>query len=144
MISNIEQLRQKRAEAIATRQQAQNGMQQLAKTLQVAPQQAAEALALQADQEFQKSLADYTTATTTLLQLLPERGPNYPDVVEARNQQTAAQENLLHRSQVLLGRPIPQPLLERLTLNGTNSSSDGSGGNRSALYKSLIEEQNAP
>lgn len=141
LISNIEQLRQKRAEAIATRQQAQNGMERLAQTLKVAPQQAAEALSLQADQEFQKSLEDYTTSTTTLLELQPLRGPNYPDVVEARNQQTTAQTNLLKRSQVLLGRPIEKSQIERLILSGTNSSSDGSGGNRSALYKSLVEEQ---
>ncbi|MGF1604224.1 MAG: GumC family protein [Thermosynechococcaceae cyanobacterium] len=141
LISNIEQLRQKRAEAISTRQQSQEGMEQLAQTLKVAPQQAAEALSLQADQEFQKSLEDYTTSTTTLLELQPLRGPNYPDVVEARNQQTTAQANLLSRSQVLLGRPIEKSMLERLILSGTNSSSDGSGGNRSALYKSLVEEQ---
>ncbi len=141
LISNIEQLRQKRAEMVSSRQHAQDGLQRLAQTLKIAPQQAAEALSLQADQEFQKSLEDYTTATTTLLELQPVRGPNYPDVVEARNQRTTAQANLLNRSQVLLGRPIQQPLLEQLILSGTNSSSDGSGGNRSALYKSLVEEQ---
>lgn len=141
LISNIEQLRQKQAETIATRQQAQKGMEQLAQTLKVSPQQAAEALTLQADQEFQKSLEDYTTATTTLLELQPLRGPNYPDVVKAHNEQAAAQTNLLKRSQVLLGRPLQKSLLERLILSGTNSTSNGSGGNRSALYKSLVEEQ---
>lgn len=141
LIMNIEQLRQKQAEAVATQLQSQQSMYQLAQTLNVTPQQAADALTLQADQEFQKSLSGYTDATLKLLALESYRGRNYPDVVAARSKRQQAEANLVRRGQALLRKTLQPHELHQLTLNHTTGSSSGSGSNRGTLYKALIEEE---
>ncbi len=134
LINNIENLRKQRAETLATQQQFILELQQLSAHLQLSPQEAADALALQTDRQFQKYLAEYTDANTTLIALQKNRGPNYPDVVVARQKQQAALTALLERGQTLLNRPVEQLTLERLSLDNTN----GSGIKRSELFQQLV------
>jgi uncharacterized protein involved in exopolysaccharide biosynthesis len=134
LISNIELLRKQRSEIYAQQQQLGSRLKQLSVNLQLSPQEAADALVLQTDQQFQKSFSEYTTATTNLKALLSDRGPNYPDVVAARQQQEAALAMLLERGKVLLGKPVEQLTLERLNLDNSN----GSGGERAELFQQLV------
>ncbi|MBF2020950.1 MAG: hypothetical protein IGR93_12800 [Hydrococcus sp. C42_A2020_068] len=134
LISNIELLRKQRSETYAQQQQLGSRLKQLSVNLQLSPQEAADALVLQTDQQFQKSFSEYTTATTTLKALLSDRGPNYPDVVAARQQQEAALAILLERGKALLGKPVEQLTLERLNLDNSN----GSGGQRAQLFQQLV------
>lgn len=134
LISNIETLRKTRAETYAQQQQLGTQLQQLSTNLQISPKEAADALVLQTDREFQQSLNEYTTATITLNTLASDRGPNYPDVIVARQQQEVALRILLERGKLLLGKPIAQLTLERLNLNNSN----GSGGERATLFQQLI------
>ncbi|OKH23513.1 hypothetical protein NIES593_09800 [Hydrococcus rivularis NIES-593] len=134
LISNIELLRKQRSEIYAQQQQLGSRLKQLSVNLQLSPQEAADALVLQTDQQFQKSFSEYTTATTTLKALLSDRGPNYPDVVAARQQQEAALAMLLERGKALLGKPVEQLTLERLNLDNSN----GSGGQRAQLFQQLV------
>ena len=54
LISNIEMLRKQRSETYAQQQQLGSRLKQLSVTLQLSPQEAADALVLQTDQQFQK------------------------------------------------------------------------------------------
>ena len=137
LIANIDHLRQKRAEMLAVRQQINGHVLQLSTALNLSPQEAADALVLQTDQLFQKSYTDYSESTATLVGLLPERGPNYPDVVEARRQQEAARQALLERGQLLLGRSVDELTLSRLVLDNGN----GSGIKRGELFQELVQQQ---
>lgn len=137
LINNIEQFRKQRSEAIAQERQVRERLQQLSLNLGLTPQEAADALVLQTDQQFQQSLKKYTTATTNLELLLPNRGPNYPDVISAKQKQQAALQLLLERGQTLLGKPVEQLTLERLSLDNSN----GSGVQRSELFQQLVTLQ---
>ncbi|MDJ0713341.1 MAG: hypothetical protein QNJ54_03855 [Prochloraceae cyanobacterium] len=134
LINNIESLRKQRAEIIAQQQQVALQLQQLSAHLKLSPQEAADALALQTDRQFQKYLTEYADATTTLISLQKNRGPNYPDVVVARQKQEAALTALLERGQILLNRPVEQLTLERLSLDNSN----GSGIKRSELFQKVV------
>ena len=135
LIGNMGNLQTKLIDAIALYRQTNDSLQQLVTTLKLSPQEAADALVLQTDQEFQKILIEYTDATTILTNLLPSRGPNYPDVVEARQKQQASLQALLKRGQKLLGIPVEQLSLERLILDNSN----GSGVKRGDLFVQLVK-----
>ena len=135
LIDNMGNLQSVLIDTIAKYRQTNDSLQQLSTTLRLTPQKAADALILQTDQEFQKILTEYTDATTILTNLLPSRGPNYPDVVEARGQQQASLQALLLRGQQLLGIPIEQLSLERLILDNSN----GSGVKRGDLFVQLVK-----
>lgn len=137
LISNIEILRKQRSITIAQLKDTSDRLQQLALNLKLSPQEAADALVLQTDKEFQQSLTEYTEATATLATLLPNRGYNYPDVVEARQKQQAFLQKMLQRGAILLGKPVKQINLERLNLDNSN----GSGIQRGELFKQLITLQ---
>lgn len=135
LIDNMGNLQSELIDTVAQYRQTNDSLQQLSTTLRLTPQKAADALILQTDQEFQKILTEYTDATTVLTNLLPSRGPNYPDVVEARRKQQASLQALLQRGQKLLGIPVEQLSLERLILDNTN----GSGVKRGDLFVQLIK-----
>ncbi len=134
LISNIESLRKQRAEVIAQQQQTSDRLRQLSAHLQLSPQEAADALLLQTDRQFQQYLGEYADATTTLKILQKNRGPNYPDVMAARQKKEAALAALLERGQTLLDRPVEQLTLERLNLDNSN----GSGVKRGELFHELV------
>jgi len=135
LIGNMGSLQTKLIDAIAQYRTSNDSLQQLVTTLRVSPQKAADALVLQTDQEFQKILTEYTDATTILTNLLPSRGRNYPDVVEARGKQQASLQALLQRGQKLLGIPVTKLSLERLILDNSN----GSGVKRGDLFIKLVQ-----
>ena len=135
LIGNMGNLQTKLIDVVAEYRQTSDSLQQLVTTLRLSPQKAADALVLQTDQEFQKILTEYTDATTILTNLLPSRGRNYPDVVEARQKQQASLQALLQRGQKLLGIPVEQLSLERLILDNSN----GSGVKRGDLFVQLVE-----
>ncbi|MDJ0742834.1 MAG: hypothetical protein QNJ32_05670 [Xenococcaceae cyanobacterium MO_167.B27] len=135
LIGNIGNLQTQLIDKMAQYRQIDASLQKLTTTLKISPQQAADALVLQTDQEFQKILKEYTDATITLTNLVPNRGPNYPDVVQARRKQEIALQALLQRGEKLLGIPVEQLTLERLILDNSN----GSGVKRGELFVQLIE-----
>ena len=135
LIGNMGDLQTKLIDVSAQYRQTNDSLQQLVTTLRLSPQKAADALVLQTDQEFQKILIEYTDSTTILTNLLPSRGPNYPDVVEARRKQQASLKALLQRGQKLLGIPVEQLSLERLILDNSN----GSGVKRGDLFVQLVK-----
>lgn len=134
LIGNIGDLQTKLINTIALYQKTNARLQELSTTLRLSPQKAADALVLQTDQEFQNVLKEYTNTTTQLVTLRANRGPNYPDVIEARQKQQATLKTLLQRGEKLLNIPIEQLSLERLILDNQN----GSGVKRGDLFVQLV------
>ncbi|MEB3309873.1 MAG: hypothetical protein VKJ02_06535, partial [Snowella sp.] len=134
LITNIEILRKQRAELQAQEQQVRDRKDQLSKTLGLSPQEAADALLLQNDQQFQKGLKDYSDSTLELKALLENRGENYPDVIQLREKQATALLILLERGRILLNKKLDQLTLERLSLDNSN----GSGVKRGELFQELV------
>jgi uncharacterized protein involved in exopolysaccharide biosynthesis len=131
---NIEQLRRLRAETIAQEQQASKRVQKLGSDLKLPSQQAAEAFLIQSDQILQENLKNYSGATASLEVLMAKFGSNHPQVVKETKRQQAAGQALLQRGQVLLGRPIDQGTLIRLSLTT-------SGAGRDPLFQNLVTFQ---
>jgi uncharacterized protein involved in exopolysaccharide biosynthesis len=133
---NVEQLRRQRAEVLAQAQQSNRRLQQLALSLGISPQQAAEAFLLQADQQFQQDLKTYSETTSNLSVLHSKWGRNHPEVMRETAKQDASAMALRDRSITLLGNdPGPQALA---TLN---LSADDQGGGRAGLFRDLINVQ---
>jgi len=135
LIDNIEALRIEKAQTIVRQRQIDRQQQTLANLIQVSPQEAAAALALQTDRQFQEYLQEYTKATTKLNALQTDRGPNYPDVVATKRKQEVALNALLKRGKTIVNKPLKQLDLERLVLDNIN----GSGIKRSELFQELIK-----
>ncbi|WP_204368506.1 hypothetical protein [Neosynechococcus sphagnicola] len=74
LIGNIESLRKQRAELRAQERQTRDRQHQLSANLGLSAEDAAAALLLQTDQQFQKSLKDYSESTLALKTLLENRG----------------------------------------------------------------------
>jgi uncharacterized protein involved in exopolysaccharide biosynthesis len=132
--TNIEQLRRLRAETHAQEQMANKRMQQLAKDLDLTPDEAAIAFLLHVDQIFQQNLKDYSEATTTLTVLMTKFGVNHPQVIKETKRQQAAGDALLQRAEYLAGKPLTPATINRLAL-----AVNGSG--RDTLFQSLVSYQ---
>jgi uncharacterized protein involved in exopolysaccharide biosynthesis len=133
---NVEQLRRQRTEALVQAQQSTRRLQQLAANLGISSQQAADAFLLQADQQFQQNLKNYSEATANLAVLRSKWGLNHPEVVRELARQDASGIRLRDRSTQLLGREIGQQALVTLSL-----SADDQGGGRASLFRDLITVQ---
>ncbi|MDJ0726763.1 MAG: hypothetical protein QNJ38_16785 [Prochloraceae cyanobacterium] len=135
LIDNIEALRIEKANTIVARREISQKQQSLSHLIQVSAAEAAEALTLQTDRQFQEYLQEYTQASTKLNALQTNRGPNYPDVVATRKKQEVALNALLKRGQIILNKTLKKLDLERLVLDNIN----GSGIKRSELFQELIK-----
>jgi uncharacterized protein involved in exopolysaccharide biosynthesis len=134
--TNLEQLRRQRSEMLAQQRQTVARLQQLSQSLQISPQQAANAFTLQADQQFQQNLKDYSEASATIAVFLSKWGPNHPDVLKEQARQQAAQTALIERGSLLLGKQLAQSDLDYLQL-----STQDSGSGRASLFHDLIAVQ---
>lgn len=133
---NVEQLRRQRSEILAKRQQTGTRLAQLATNLGITPEQASKAFVLQADQQFQQHLKDYSEASASLVILLSKWGENHPNVVKEQARQQAAQTAIAQRSIDLLKQEIDPQLLDFLQL-----ASNDQGAGRSSLFRDLITTQ---
>ncbi|MBE9009890.1 hypothetical protein IQ250_06690 [Pseudanabaenaceae cyanobacterium LEGE 13415] len=133
---NVEQLRRQRSETLAKRQQTGTRLAELAANIGITPEQAAKAFVLQADQQFQQNLKDYSESSASLVVLLSKWGENHPNVVKEQARQQAAQIAIAQRSTELLKQEVDPQLLEFLQL-GANDQ----GAGRSSLFRDLITTQ---
>ena len=133
---NVEQLRRQRSEFFAQQQQVAARLQQLSANLALVPRQAANAFVLQADQQFQQNLKDYSDATANLSILLSKWGDQHPAVIKEKARQAAAKISLMQRSGALLDGEVTQPELDKLQLSTTDQ-----GGGRSSLFRDLLTAQ---
>ena len=135
LINNLGSLQIQYIQTAAEYRKVGDRLNQQIGTIGIQPQQAADALVLETDQEFQKILTNYTNANAKLIELRGNRGENYPDVVKARNERESSLDALLARGQLLLGKPIEKLTLELLILDNSN----GSGEKRANLFVQLVD-----
>jgi uncharacterized protein involved in exopolysaccharide biosynthesis len=137
--NSIENLRSQRAGLISQWRQTSAQLSQLSKTINLSTGQAANAFALQADQQFQQNLKDYSDATTNLSVLNSQLGSDHPQVLNEKAKQEAARSALLSRSRALLGQSLSTSDLDRLSLR--NGAGPGGSGAREDLFKQVVTTQ---
>ncbi|BAY33481.1 hypothetical protein NIES2107_53770 [Nostoc carneum NIES-2107] len=134
---NIEQLRKQHSEILAQEQQAKTREQQLSANLKVSASKATDAFVLQTDQIFQQTLKNYSEASANLVILESKFLPNHPTVVTEKAKLEAAQNALLVRTQVLLGRQISLENIQQLSLNTNNTNASP----REEIFQELVKVQ---
>ena len=135
LIANLGTLQIQYIQTATEYHQISDRLNQQISTLSLQPQEAADALVLATDQEFQKILEKYTNANATLIELRSNRGENYPDLVKARHERESSLDALLERGQLLLDKPLEKLGLELLILDNSN----GSGAKRADLFAQLVD-----
>ena len=135
LIANLGTLQIQYIQTAAEYRQISDSLNQQISTLGLQPQEAADALVLATDQEFQKILEQYTNANATLIELRGSRGENYPDLVKARQERESSLDALLARGQILLDKSLEKLSLELLILD----NSSGSGAKRADLFAQLVD-----
>ena len=128
---NIEQLRKQQIEVQAEREQLNRKQAQMSASLGLTPQQAADALILQADSVFQQYLKNYAESSALLKAYLSKWSPTHPGVVEEQAQQEAARQALMQRVVMLVGRELSEQELQPLMLSDVSNK-------RADLFQELI------
>lgn len=134
---NLEGLRRQRAETVAQLQQVTAKFRDLSASLGLSTQEAVDALVLQADPLFQQYLADYTKASTVLVNSSAKFLPDHPGIITKQKEKDIAQTALSQQAQSLLKRSVSIATLEKLN----SSSGSGSSSQRSDLFQELISLQ---
>ena len=135
LIENLAKIQIDYVETSVLNRQVSDRRQQLSENLNLSPEEAANALVLGTDQEFQKILDQFTAANSALINVRAIRGVNYPDVVKARKEREENLKALLTRGGLLLKKPTDKLALDFLILDNSN----GSGDKRANLFSQLID-----
>jgi len=109
VVGSIETLRTQLRGVQAQMAQAQAGVDALARTLGITPQDANTAMLLEADPLFQAELAEYAKDQVAATATGATRGDADPNLQDETAQREAAAARLLARARHLAGRPQPQP-----------------------------------
>ena len=133
---NIEQLRQQKSEVVAQAQKVKSRFNQLQSSLKVAPQAAANALALQSDSEFKEYLASYSQASRELANLRAKFSSSHPSVIEKQAELNQTQAELYRRGELILGQPLTENDLKNI-----NADSGSSLSQRANLFQELVSLQ---
>ena len=131
--ANIERLRERYVAVSAEQSNADSRLRELSETLDVSADEASQAFVLRADQIFQQSIENYSTATASLDTLSAQFGRNHPSVVRAQAQQEAARTSMLGRASSLLGQTINPQDIARL-----NVGSDFERSSREGLFEETV------
>ena len=133
---NIEQLRKQKAEVVAQARKIKSRFNQLQSSLKIAPQTAANALALQSDPELKEYLNSYSQASRELANLEAKFSSNHPSVVEKQSQLNQTQAKLYRRGELILGQPLTENDLKNI-----NADSGGALSQRANLFQELVSLQ---
>jgi uncharacterized protein involved in exopolysaccharide biosynthesis len=128
---NIEQLRKQQIEVQAEQEQLNRKQAQMSASLGMTPQQAADALILQADSVFQQYLKNYAESSALLKAYLSKWSPTHPGVVDEQAKQEAARQALMQRVVMLVGRELSEQELQPLMLSDVSNK-------RAELFQELI------
>jgi DNA-binding NarL/FixJ family response regulator/uncharacterized protein involved in exopolysaccharide biosynthesis len=135
--TNIEDLRRKKAEALAQLQQTNASLTELSVNLGLSAQEAADAFVLQSDPLFQQYSADYSRLNAELVNLESKFSSANPAVIAKQAEKNESLSALLRRGQTLLKKPVSQTVLEQLSLNNNNSFNS----NKATLLQELVSLQ---
>lgn len=118
LATNLEKLRKERDEAAVKQRQSSTRVQELSTNFKISTPEATSSFVLQSDQLFRQQLKDYSEATSNLTLLQSKYLPSHPSVIDAQSKQNLVKSALLARSQFLLGYPINQQTLSKLSGDG--------------------------
>jgi uncharacterized protein involved in exopolysaccharide biosynthesis len=136
LTSNLETLRRSRSEAVAEMQQYNSKFSQLAGNLGLSAQEAADVLALQSDQLFQRYLSSYSQASGEISALSARYGADSPNIQAKKRERAAAEAALLRQAESLLKRPISAGAIQRWSLS--KGSSANATSEQANLFKELV------
>jgi DNA-binding NarL/FixJ family response regulator/uncharacterized protein involved in exopolysaccharide biosynthesis len=134
LVNNIEQLRRQSSEVAAEKQRLKARYNQLLSDMGISSGEAADALVLNSDSEFQEYLNNHSQVSTELTQLKSKYLSNHPSVVAKQAEKDDIQTQFYRRADLLLGRPVTQATLTTLNINSSNLS----GSQRANLFQELI------
>ncbi|MGL5795974.1 MAG: response regulator [Waterburya sp.] len=134
LIDNIEQLRRQSSEISAQKQKATAHSNQLLSDLGLSASEAADALLLNSDSQFQEYLSNYSQVSTELIELKAKYLANHPSVIAQQAKKDDIETELYRRGESLLGEPFTQANLQALNTNTNNSSVS----QRASLFQELI------
>lgn len=137
LVNNIEQLRQQSAEVTAEKQKATARYNQLLSSLGLSASEAADALMLNSDPQFQEYLSSYSQASTKLIKLQAKYLSGHPSVTAQQTEKDDIQAELYRRGESLLGAPFSEAILKTLNTNSNNFSES----QRARLFEELISLQ---
>jgi uncharacterized protein involved in exopolysaccharide biosynthesis len=136
LAQTIEGLRKQKAEVDALNRQSNARMVQISRNLELSPEQATEAFALQSDSLFQDYLSKYQTARAELVSLTSVYTDRHPVVLAKQKEIDDSRNQLMQRSQQVIGRPSDPEIWEQNNLgNGNNAS------RREIFFQELITYQ---
>ncbi len=124
----IERMRSQKASLNAKLSGLQKQLNSLADTLGIDPTLAADALALQQDQVFQRHLQSFADSSSQLSEYKAKWGDNHPRVINLYEQNRKSRIALLQHSKNLLRKNLSVKQLLTLSIND----------NRSGLYQDLV------
>lgn len=134
LVNNIEQLRRQSSEVTAEQQKVKARCNQLLIDMGISSEEAADALILNSDSEFQKYLNNHSQISAELTQLKSKYLSNHPSVVAKQAEKDDIRVQLYRRGDLLLGRTVDQAILKTLNINSSNLS----GSQRANLFEELI------
>lgn len=122
LATNLEILRKERDGAAVKQQQSGARLRELSSNFKISTPEATQSFILQSDQIFRQHLKNYSEATSNLVLLQSKYLPSHPLIIDAQGKQDLAKTALLSRSQSLLGYPIGQQLLNKLSGDGAQQT----------------------
>ena len=138
LANSIEQMRIEQPRLNTQQQQLQGKYDRLLQELNISPQQAQDAIALNSDGLFGQYLDNYNQIETELVNLEAKYLPSHPSVIGKQEDSQAAEAALLQRASAILGRTADTSTLSQLGLNSSNNSQNSQKEN---LMGQLIDLQ---
>ncbi|MGF1481080.1 MAG: GumC family protein [Cyanophyceae cyanobacterium] len=132
LAKQVENLRIQKASLLVEQVGFESRFRQLSKQLNFSPEQAGDALILLDDKVFQSSLQNYSEASANLEVLSSIWSANSPQVLAEQDKQENAQQAMIERSRIILGKSVDLPFLAQLDLGG---------GGRRDLVEELVRLQ---
>lgn len=106
--TNIENLRQQKAETLAEFKQINASLKELSVNLGLSAREAADAFVLQSDPLFQQYLSDYSRINGELVNLESKFLPANPIVIDKQAEKNEALSSLVQRGQSVLNKSVSQ------------------------------------
>ena len=116
LAERIEDLRIEQAKISERKNGADTRVGQLSSLLKLTPAQAGDALILLDDKTFQNSLKNYSEAVSQLEILSSNWSADSPQVSNQKDKKQEAQNAMLQRSRILLGKPVDTQFLSQLNI----------------------------
>jgi DNA-binding NarL/FixJ family response regulator/uncharacterized protein involved in exopolysaccharide biosynthesis len=124
LLATIEQLHRQRSSAIAQEMELKNRYAQLAKNIQLSPQETLDAYKLRRDSIYQQYLSVYSQAKKELANLSAEYTNKHPWVVAQQAEVSDLTKALQKQAAIVLGRAVSLEALNKLILSNAEAKKE--------------------